>query len=78
MRSGRVEHGSFRARSDELVALFGLASSPMRQSPAEPATAVVGLRGSVAYRINQYLFDGRATKARLTFVSEAPKSSSDC
>lgn len=57
MRSRRAEHGSFRARSDELVPMVGLETSPMAQSPAEPARAVVGLRGSAAYRINQYLFD---------------------
>ena len=57
MRRHRVDDGSFRERVEDLVPLLGTERSPMNKIRVETPTAVAGLRGSAAYRINQYLFD---------------------
>ena len=42
---------------ENLVPLFGTVPSPTRQEPDEMPTAVIGMRGSAVYEINQYLFE---------------------
>lgn len=55
--SRRVEFGSFRERREDLVPLLGTDTSPTSQGPDETPIAVIGVRGSAAYQINQYLFE---------------------
>lgn len=58
MRSQRVPHGSFRAQMEDMAPLLGIEFSSLGQSPADTPNVMVGPRGSPAYLINQYLFEG--------------------
>ena len=57
MREGRVEYGSFRAGMDKLVPLIGTGPVFLGDEPEDAPQAVVGVRGSAAYQVNQYLFE---------------------
>ena len=53
----RAELGSFREPMEDLVPLFGTDPSTTPEDPDEMPTAVIGMRGSAVYEINQYLFE---------------------
>ena len=57
MRSQRVDHGSFRARMEDLAPLLDVEFSSVEESAEETPNAVAGPPGSTAYLINQYLFE---------------------
>lgn len=55
--SRREENGSFRERMDDLVPLLGSEDPATSRDPDEAPDIIIGARGSIAYRINQYLFE---------------------